>query len=48
MDDREICEHLHSVKRPWFVSRVLVSDEGKRMGAFYLFWDIVLSAGRRK
>ena len=34
MDDREICEHLYKVKRPWFVSRVSVSDEGKRVDMY--------------
>ena len=34
MDDREICEHLYDVKRPWFVSRVSVSDEGKRVDMY--------------
>ncbi len=35
MDDRELCEHTYSIKGPWFVSRVSVSDSERRVD-FYL------------
>ena len=34
MEDKELCEHTYSVNRPWFVSKVSLSDREKRVDIF--------------
>jgi transposase len=34
MDDRELCEHTYSVRKPWFVTHVSVSDSERRVDIY--------------